>query len=222
MNNDAVETTRQIMDTREADDAAISSNFTMRKRLMVCEHLTDQELYVELKPRILAATDADTLMWRGKINNSGAPLIKFRHSRHCTDGNERPGLAARMNYRVAHIVMLLDGNYPTADKQEASHICHEALCLDPSHLIWESHRRNGVRNACIHAGKCLSPEEFASRVHWRKDPRSKEGGYYEKAPSREKSPCSPPCLINVHGPRRLHDGRSIAAAAPRKRALNDD
>lgn len=197
-------------------DAATVRNFAMRKRLMPCEHLTDKELYIKLKPRLDALVDPVTLMWRGGKTNLH-PLMGIATEKGRADFEAGLRSNQHATYLATHIVMLLDGNYPTADGQSASHLCHESLCMNPRHLVWESRRQNLARNACIHAGRCLSVEEYATRGEQQKLAALREGRKHHPPRNTKKDPCNPPCLVGVHGHRLFRDGRKTAEAARKRR-----
>ena len=54
---------------------------------------------------------------------------------------------------VAHIVLLMNGFYPTEDDQ-ASHLCHNAFCVKADHLLWERADKNMRRLRCQRQKVC--------------------------------------------------------------------
>ena len=206
-----------VLDMRTMTDDEILANFAKRQRFHNCEHLTDKELFEILRPRIMAQIDPQTLMWKGCVNNVGVPVIGFASDHFHERVANGETKCRTIVYTVTHLVMLLAGNYPVADDQQASHLCHERLCCDPSHLIWESGTRNSVRNACIKAQHCLSQEEYAVRCYWQVDRGMHSGGALRQVRKswQFKMPCEPSCLVGIHGARKLKDGRYKAAQAPK-------
>lgn len=56
---------------------------------------------------------------------------------------------------AAHAILIDAGKYPSEQKNTASHLCHESLCLESSHLVWESHDANQKRERkCHQKGEC--------------------------------------------------------------------
>jgi hypothetical protein len=47
-----------------------------------------------------------------------------------------------------HLVLIANGNLPPTSEHEASHRCHFPLCVNPNHLIWETHKQNVDREQC--------------------------------------------------------------------------
>jgi len=55
---------------------------------------------------------------------------------------------------VSHILLVGTGSFP-CPFDEASHLCHNKLCCDVSHLIWEDPETNRKRNICKKKGECV-------------------------------------------------------------------
>lgn len=62
-------------------------------------------------------------------------------------------------YYVHRLALIFDRGYHLEDLEkgmDVSHLCHNALCITPSHLSYEPHRVNRVRSACVTAGVCTN------------------------------------------------------------------
>lgn len=75
----------------------------------------------------------------------------------CLDKRQNKAYKTRpvSTFIAAHAVLLADGRYPTEQKNTASHLCHNNLCVEASHLVWESHDHNQRRERkCHKTGVC--------------------------------------------------------------------
>ena len=60
----------------------------------------------------------------------------------------------RSSFLVSHIILIEHGQYPEED-DTASHLCHNACCIDINHLIWERGDFNQRRKRCQKLKKCI-------------------------------------------------------------------
>jgi hypothetical protein len=56
------------------------------------------------------------------------------------------------NYSVHLLAMRAVGRTPRADlkDRDCSHLCHNKICCNPDHLVWEEGENNKRRNVCPH------------------------------------------------------------------------
>jgi Zinc-binding loop region of homing endonuclease len=61
----------------------------------------------------------------------------------------RKGIIGEKNVNVMayHIPLRMYAGEPSVG-DTASHLCHNHLCINPAHLVWESHALNNMRNTC--------------------------------------------------------------------------
>lgn len=53
----------------------------------------------------------------------------------------------------------MDSGKDQVPKMVVSHLCHNARCVYPPHLSWETETVNGSRAYCVHAGTCTGAHE---------------------------------------------------------------
>lgn len=53
-----------------------------------------------------------------------------------------------ISWERTHIVLAWNGFFPPTSEHEVSHLCHYPFCLNPEHLLWETHRSNHAREIC--------------------------------------------------------------------------
>ena len=58
----------------------------------------------------------------------------------------------RLSFMIAHGTLDLG-------EDDVSHLCHNTLCINPEHLVQESHGWNNSRMTCVSVGKCLGHPE---------------------------------------------------------------
>lgn len=86
------------------------------------------------------------------------PKLSIKHSTHklwkeCGGDN-------RTTILSSHVVLCNAGNFPTAENNECSHLCHDRGCINPLHLRWEPRMINRNRNHCKTQGFCSGHEGF--------------------------------------------------------------
>ena len=62
-----------------------------------------------------------------------------RGARYHASGNKGANV---VTFSTLHVAMLAADKYPTEESNYTSHLCHWSLCLDHTHVIWESATRN--------------------------------------------------------------------------------
>ena len=92
--------------------------------------------------------DKDGKWTGGRAGNCGDRPVYKMHTKRAKQLGKR-----RASFSVAHIKLIEDGRYPDEDDQ-ASHLCHDAGCIDPRHLVWERGDYNQRRKRCAKLGKC--------------------------------------------------------------------
>jgi len=55
--------------------------------------------------------------------------------------------------RLVHFIHKPDDRY--GEPGDVSHRCHQKLCINWTHLTYESHSKNLMRNSCKKQGRCL-------------------------------------------------------------------
>ena len=78
------------------------------------------------------------------------------------DGSKYRERAHRVSYMLEH--RLLHSQVPRLDVNgfdllDVSHICHNKLCIKPSHLVLESHLTNVSRHYCVLVQSCIGQHD---------------------------------------------------------------
>jgi len=86
-------------------------------------------------------------------------VVKGKYIGRRVNGRPSVRMVSRFKKRqvtlyAAHVVLVMHGKIPREDEQ-ASHLCHNAACIDIDHLVWESSDRNMRRRKCMARGKCI-------------------------------------------------------------------
>lgn len=68
-------------------------------------------------------------IWKGYVNGYGRPTAPI-------DGRLQT---------VARAVLTKYAGPPPSSKHQASHICQNTMCVEPTHLTWETQRENDLR-----------------------------------------------------------------------------
>lgn len=72
------------------------------------------------------------------------------------DGEKTRERTHRLAFMASH--KILRGDMPRVDASgrtvEVSHLCHNGICVNPAHLVLESHERNLERICCKSRGQC--------------------------------------------------------------------
>ena len=74
----------------------------------------------------------------------------------CTTGKQKVELAHRVAYMLHKKVTELPRTNDAGDLMDVSHLCHEKLCINPDHLVFERHSENMSRDACFRLGSCTT------------------------------------------------------------------
>lgn len=78
------------------------------------------------------------------------------------DKRKHNGMAQTSGHRLILKVIMgydyVEGNFPVKLDFECSHRCHNKMCIEPRHLIFEDKSNNTNRNACNLFGFCGAPK----------------------------------------------------------------
>lgn len=91
-------------------------------------------------------------VWVGALHQGkyGKMLVDWPDGTKCMERTHR------IAFMAANKVM--KGNLPSHDaggsKLEVSHLCHNGVCVKPSHLVLETHEKNMERLTCQKQGHC--------------------------------------------------------------------
>lgn len=55
------------------------------------------------------------------------------------------------------IVLAHHSKFPTHSEQECSHLCHNPLCINHEHIVWEFHKENMDRERCRYTRRLTCP-----------------------------------------------------------------
>ena len=100
----------------------------------------------------------DCLLWTGYKKSGKGNLVYGRVVNPFPDVDMQ-----RMHVHRA-VYYLHNGQSPADDEgsnTEISHLCHTPLCIEPSHLVRESHATNQERIHCKAQGRCTKNHEPA-------------------------------------------------------------
>jgi len=81
-----------------------------------------------------------------------------KRPRGCQLDTSHKGVFGDQTFELVHIQMFASGIYPVCSEDEASHLCHNNFCINPAHLIWESHPDNVQREICRHTRAITCPQ----------------------------------------------------------------
>lgn len=99
------------------------------------------------------------ILWLGPTSKQGYGIIWVSEF--------GPDHAARYNchrlaYMIAHRLTpqsILKASPDTCEKMEVSHLCHKRTCVNPDHLVLETHGTNAERRHCNAQGLCTAGHE---------------------------------------------------------------
>jgi len=93
--------------------------------------------------------------WTGGLAK-GRPIcfVSTKVARADMSRTKKPKLTAKSGVHVAHVVLVMNGQFPQEDEQ-ASHLCHNGACIKLQHLRWESAGHNMRRAHCQREGECV-------------------------------------------------------------------
>jgi hypothetical protein len=81
-----------------------------------------------------------------KDGSGGRPVYRY---------SNRAVTKTMVRVNPAHVVLVKQGLLPTEDRNVASHLCHDPICLDPNHLEWSPSSDNNRRERkCRLVGSC--------------------------------------------------------------------
>jgi Zinc-binding loop region of homing endonuclease len=63
------------------------------------------------------------------------------------------------------VMLAAAGKFPHDPMDEVSHLCHNAKCVRPSHLTWESHQNNLKRVNCPGQVRCEHTAGYCNACH---------------------------------------------------------
>ena len=85
------------------------------------------------------------------INTDGYIRVSFNH----------PSTGTRTTCTIGRaVVMLKQGTFYIDKDLEASHLCHNKVCILGDHINFEPHSINNNRKACVNTGWCLGHGKF--------------------------------------------------------------
>ena len=65
-----------------------------------------------------------------------------------------PGIGRQKETSVHRMSKMLECRNLTLGEGDASHICHNKLCINPKHISIETNIVNNNRKACVASGRC--------------------------------------------------------------------
>ena len=115
---------------------------------------------------------------KGKVQRTAAVFLGHSASQ---GANDFRAFHEDGRYFTAHqVVMAFNGNTTDDPKATASHLCDNAWCCRPEHLVWESQRDNESRkfcpgwvvcqccdeftDACQHNPRCILGQKMANKI----------------------------------------------------------
>lgn len=100
----------------------------------------------KINENVSISTNNQCILWTGCTKGTGvkygAVSCKFR----C--GNRRTITAHRLSYMLHHRRTFIRANL------DASHLCHNSLCVTATHVSLEPHGVNNERISCVKSGEC--------------------------------------------------------------------
>ena len=77
------------------------------------------------------------------------------------DGTKSVERCHRVSYMVAHEILRADMPCinDNGKKLEVSHLCHNGICVNPAHLVLETHETNLERISCKSQGQCTKQHQ---------------------------------------------------------------
>ena len=113
----------------------------------------DQEFFAKYSDKLLAKSklsiNGQCRLWQGGTNADGYGVIQIQ-----VKAKWKKITCHRLAYIVHHQVDLSD------TPLDVSHLCHNHLCVTPTHLSLEPHPVNNNRQACISAGQCMGHKQY--------------------------------------------------------------
>ena len=100
----------------------------------------------KINENCVSASNDNCKLWTGaKTKDSKYGVICFKH----------PEL---LKWKTMHVHrlsrMIYEENIAVSNHLDASHLCHNSLCVEPSHIIFEHHGINCQRLTCATFKKC--------------------------------------------------------------------
>ncbi len=88
-------------------------------------------------------------VWQGGLKNGKYGVIKVK-----IDESERTITAHRVAY------MIFTGNPYLDPHLDASHLCHNSLCVNANHISLEPNPVNSSRKSCKNEGRCFHHDGY--------------------------------------------------------------
>lgn len=99
--------------------------------------------------------------WTGSKLNGKRPILwvktersKEEHAQGLRSSTPSRGFHNGICIVASHAFLCMNGWYPTEQKNVASHLCHNRLCVDIEHLEWSSASDNQKREFCRRNKQC--------------------------------------------------------------------
>ena len=120
----------------------------------------------------LAFWEEQSLQFREHDADRGSPahILALNNVKFWTELIARTGPTKRVNFGVLsyHVMLWSKQGRPPAGTT-ASHLCGNAECVNPAHLVWEGMQLNATRNYCTYMAK--NNEAFSLEVHCLHEPK---------------------------------------------------
>ena len=108
-----------------------------------------EDLFAYCEKKLKAMSDLDCngqcLKWTGCVNKQGYGQFRYRDPRS-------EGYKTRSAHRVTMMVKLKD--FDLDPSIQASHLCHNSLCINTDHISLESNKVNNLRKLCVLCCRC--------------------------------------------------------------------
>lgn len=102
-------------------------------------HYHEPETIAEIMERLsMPEPNSGCYLWLGKLGTNDYAYVNYRIG-DPIDGNRK-----RMSRKAATVALELTGR-PWPKGMEVSHICNNRACVNPDHMLWETHSENLAR-----------------------------------------------------------------------------
>jgi Zinc-binding loop region of homing endonuclease len=103
----------------------------------------DSRLPQRFWDKVMPEANTGCWLWTAATNNAGRPHFKV---------GGKPILAYKMTIELER--------GPCPEGKECSHLCDQKLCVNPDHVIYETHRENDARKRAYPEYAHLPPAEY--------------------------------------------------------------